>query len=93
MEGNVVTLFEIDFDTIAEDDDRLMEFMRSSNDGAAIAGLTGVTYVTENPLVIGFGEGSGFPIWYAGIRALLIVLVIGVVVALKTRGSRTLRSH
>ncbi|MFC1529951.1 hypothetical protein ACFL6R_04445 [Gemmatimonadota bacterium] len=85
VEGNVVTLFEIDFDTIAENDDNLLEFMKSSNSGSAIAGIDGVTYVDENPLVIGFGAGGGFPIWYAGIGVLLIGLVIGVVMAMKKK--------
>jgi hypothetical protein len=86
VEDNVVTLYEIDFDTIAEDDDNLMEFMKSSNNGPAMAGITGVTYMDQNPVVIGFGSGGlGFPIWYAGIGVLVIGLVIGLVVVLKRR--------
>jgi len=85
VEGNMVTLFEIDFDTIAESDENLMEFMKNSNSGSAIAGIDGVTYVAENPLVIEFGAGGGFPVLYVGIGLLLAIFVAGIVVAMKKK--------
>ncbi|MFC1499788.1 hypothetical protein ACFL6T_02070 [Candidatus Zixiibacteriota bacterium] len=84
VDGNVITLFEFDFDVIAADDDNLKLFMENSNSGPQLAGVDGVSYVQENPIIVKFGAGGGgFPILYIGIAALLIIFVVGVVMAKK----------
>ncbi len=85
VDGNVITLFEFDFDVIAADDDNLKAFMENSNSGPQLSGVAGVSYVEENPIVVEFGAGGSFPIWYVGIGVLLVIFLAGVVIAMKKK--------
>ena len=78
VSGNVVTVYEVDFDRIAANDDNLKEYLRTQDDMSRARHLTGVTYPENDPIIIEFGEPSfHFPSWaYYAIGGLLAVVLI-----------------
>jgi len=86
VDRNVITVMSLDFDEVAADDDNLTEFMEYQKYGSRIAGLAGVTYAENNPIVVRFGAGGGgFPLWYIGIAAAVVLLIGGIVVVVKKK--------
>jgi hypothetical protein len=84
VDRNVITVFSMDLDEIAADDDNLRTFMQYQNYGSRISGLDGVVYAENNPIVVQFGTGGGgFPLWYIGVGAAVLLLVIAIVVVVK----------
>ena len=59
VDGNVLTIMEIDFDEIASDDDNFKEYLKTQDNLSKARGIKGVTYPENNPITVEFGDSGG----------------------------------